>query len=151
MPFHYTCEFCHSDFFGRHSPGSGRNRFCSKACWYSFNTEPPEIKFWRFVQKGPNCWLWVGTKMGRYGCFQYRKDGSPIKEYAHRFSWMLVNGLIPPDINILHDCPNGDNPLCIKPDHLWPGSHTDNMRDMIEKGRHRWGPNRPSLILKTGT
>lgn len=83
--------------------------------------------------------------MGKYGCFQYTKDGARVIEYAHRFSWSLVNGPIPVGINILHDCPGGDMPLCVRPDHLWDGTHIDNMQDMIEKGRHRWGPNRPSL------
>ena len=55
---------------------------------------------------------------------------------AHRAVWELVNGLIPRDVMVLHQC---DNKLCINPGHLFLGSQLDNMRDMCYKKRDKNG------------
>lgn len=51
---------------------------------------------------------------------------------VHRVAWELVRGSIPDGLDVLHSC---DVRLCAKPDHLFLGTHLDNMRDMISKGR----------------
>lgn len=56
---------------------------------------------------------------------------------AHRLAYAQAHGLSLSDIAgvvIRHAC---DNPACVNPDHLLPGSHTDNMRDMRDRGRNR--------------
>ena len=65
----------------------------------------------------------------RYG--QFMLDGKPRK--AHRVSWMLTYGDVPAGQHALHKC---DNPPCVNPHHLFLGSHADNMRDKMRKGRH---------------
>lgn len=52
---------------------------------------------------------------------------------AHRFSWELHNGKIPPDICVLHKC---DTPACVRPDHLFLGTQLDNVKDMLAKKRN---------------
>lgn len=41
---------------------------------------------------------------------------------------------------MLHHC---DNPPCVRPDHLFEGTHADNVADCIEKGRRRRGKPNP--------
>jgi hypothetical protein len=71
---------------------------------------------------------------GGYGTLGGGKRG--VSVYAHRMSYMLFIGEIPPGVCVLHRC---DNPRCVKPTHLFLGTQADNNRDMKEKGRAR-GP-----------
>ncbi len=89
----------------------------------------------RFEQKfipEPNsgCWLWTagGNNLG-YG--RMRVNGHMCG--AHRISYELYIGPIPTGMHVLHNC---DVRCCVNPSHLFIGSHSDNMRDMWQKGRH---------------
>jgi hypothetical protein len=88
-------------------------------------TKPLSERFWKFVKKTDNCWEWSGALTRGYGSM-----GS--NSYAHRISWEIHNGPIPKGLWVLHKC---DNPSCSNPDHLFLGTQTDNMRDMLNKGR----------------
>lgn len=87
-----------------------------------------EQRFWSKVNKAGDCWEWTGAIAGRYG--QFSNMG---KIPAHRFSWALHFGEIPEGLFVLHHC---DNPICVRPDHLFTGTASDNMRDMIRKHGH---------------
>lgn len=77
------------------------------------------------------CWVWTKHTYGRgYGRIQIRRTGIA----AHRLSWFIHNGEIPSGQLVLHRC---DNPLCVRPEHLFIGTNMDNTRDSIEKGRFR--------------
>jgi hypothetical protein len=46
----------------------------------------------------------------------------------------LILGLTDPKIMALHKC---DNPSCVNPKHLYAGTHTDNVRDALERNRYK--------------
>lgn len=93
----------------------------------------PVERFWRYVQKGEGCWNWSGPTTGlhsHYGAIWVNNS----YQRAHRYSWELHNGPIPEGLLVCHTC---DNPLCVRPDHLFLGSYADNAHDMHAKGRGR--------------
>lgn len=101
---------------------------------------PIEQRFWPKVKKesehswnGTECWEWTGyvTQHG-YGQITTGGDTGPLI-LVHRQSWILHFGDIPERMSVLHHC---DNRKCVRPDHLFLGTYSDNMRDMIKKGRH---------------
>jgi len=94
-------------------------------------------RFWdKFERPEEGCWPWVAATKNGYGCIgreDYWLSGSKTI-YAHRLSWMLWNGPIPDGFCVCHSC---DNTSCVNPDHLFLGSHKDNMRDMFSKNRRK--------------
>ena len=89
-------------------------------------------RFVRKTKKLPNgCIIWTGGKLRGYGSFNVNSKTCS----AHRASYQLFRGLIPSGLFVLHDCPDGDNRLCVNPYHLWLGTGQDNMDDMVKKGR----------------
>lgn len=55
---------------------------------------------------------------------------------THRLAWELKHGPIPKGGVICHRC---DTPACINVDHLFLGTHQDNVADMVAKGRSARG------------
>lgn len=72
-----------------------------------------------------------------YITLQVRQNGVKKHFRGHRISYELFNNvkLIKNDL-ICHHC---DNPSCINPKHLFKGSHADNVKDKVSKGRQAKG------------
>lgn len=90
---------------------------------------PLPMQFEKFVIRKEGCWGWMGTK-NNHGYPQIRHNKKIVM--GHRASFELFKGAIPEGLDVLHRC---DNPECTNPDHLFLGTHLDNMHDMIQKGR----------------
>jgi hypothetical protein len=97
---------------------------------------------WQFVKKaGPDeCWQWLGTKY-RNEKGSYGKIAIHGRQYrAHRLIYELSYGVTLERRQkfaresqvIMHTC---DNPLCCNPAHLKLGTPSDNVWDMVRKGR----------------
>lgn len=90
-------------------------------------------RFWSNVEKTSGCWLWKRKKDSKgYGQLTVAAKSA----IAHRVAYELLVGPIPDGAFVLHRC---DVRACVRPDHLFLGTHADNMADMATKGRRR-GP-----------
>lgn len=102
-------------------------------------------RVWARVDKSGVCWIWTG---GRFRDKNGRETYGAMSmggrwHHAHRVVWMLVRGPIPDGLWVLHNCPGGDNKLCVNPDHLYLGTVRDNVDDAMRKGQLLTGDKSP--------
>ena len=94
------------------------------------------------------CWEWKAGRVVGYGCVPSWCGGG---RYAHRAMYEAAVSPIPVGMYVLHSC---DNRLCINPEHLFIGTHLDNIKDMHSKNRQRGGSmpneNNPSCKFSDG-
>jgi len=88
----------------------------------------------KFEKRENGCWIWIAGTVKNAKGIKYGKhwDDSGKTVSAHRFSYKHFYGGIPKGMFVCHKC---DTPLCVNPNHLWCGTHKDNMKDMTNKNR----------------
>lgn len=93
-------------------------------------------RFWSYVTKTETCWLWNGTLYQATGYGRFNLNDTSYN--AHRISWTICE-CDPGPFLVLHkiECPNRN---CVRPLHLYLGTHQDNSDDIVVLG-HLAGEN----------
>lgn len=133
-----SVEGCNKKHFGKGLCSMHYQRFIKKEIiggagterYFLSFTRPDELKNFLLEHrniKENGCWEWTLGTNGGYGI--KRISGKAMK--VHRISAILYLGLgINSKLQALHYC---DNPPCFNPNHLFIGTHADNMHDMANK------------------
>lgn len=96
-----------------------------------------EERFWSNTMPCPpsDCILWMKTTFhDGYGMITWRGK----KMHAHRVAFFFKHGYFPHVGR--HTC---DTRLCVNPNHILDGTHKDNMRDKLLRGRTLRGEDHP--------
>lgn len=128
---HYGKGYCQMHYLRSYRNGDPNIKKPSgKNCHLLTLKERFEDKFIKGDKK--ECWLWQASISNGYGNLTYKN-----KSYiASRVSYQLYIGEIKSNMFVCHKC---DNPLCVNPNHLFLGSPTDNVKDMMSKQRSAKG------------
>lgn len=93
---------------------------------------PVEERFWKYVLKTVDCWLWQGGSVSQKGYGQIQLTRSRDRVLVHRLSYEIHHGPIPAGMVVMHTC---DNPSCVNPAHLKTGTQSQNIIESFNKGR----------------
>lgn len=106
-------------------PGSSRNPHDRPTTLSVANRgRPLAERLWSRVAPEGDCLVWGGA-LGTFG-YGLIKDGRRLVR-AHRVAYELSVGTIPDGLELDHLC---GNRRCVRPEHLEPVTHAENMRRM---------------------
>jgi hypothetical protein len=89
-------------------------------------------RFFAKVKKLPGrdaCWTWLAAPSGSQGYGSFTFNGKRL--LAHQAA-LKLEGVETGEAFVCHRC---DNPRCVRPAHLFLGTHQENMEDCSRKGR----------------
>jgi hypothetical protein len=95
---------------------------------------PWGARFLAKIDRSGECWRWTAAvtapnHKARCGYGVFKLGGK--QRYAHRIACQVAHG-DPGERHVLHRC---DDPRCVRPSHMFTGTHADNMADKVAKGR----------------
>jgi len=94
--------------------------------------KPKHMKrFNKFIDTQGECWTWQGNTIDGYGRFKI----DDVRYMAHRLSYQAYYGPISDEQPVLHRC---NNTNCVRPEHLYLGTFSDNAIDRVKAGRHNF-------------
>ena len=88
-------------------------------------------RFWNKVNKTETCWIWRGAH-SKFGHGRFKIKNHLFSPHRLVFEWFV--GVIPNGMLVCHKC---DVPACVRPEHLFLGTYTDNLKDAISKNRRQ--------------
>jgi hypothetical protein len=87
------------------------------------------------------CWVWTGDCFSGTGYGRVWSPTHKARFLAHRIAAVIwLDFELTSRLCVLHHC---DNPPCFNPTHLFAGTKKENTRDMMAKGRDRFGGPQP--------
>lgn len=124
------CESCSKVFYTKDG------RYCSIECAgkaRSVNMESYFLEKILVPENSEGCWIWMGSRHKQgYGIFRIKEESVNKVILMHRYSYERWYGPILNGLHCLHTC---DVTSCVRPDHLFLGTHGDNMIDKVKKRR----------------
>lgn len=117
-----------------------RAKYCSAKCGGAAHSAEAKAKrlpmresFERWFVRSDGCWEWQGAcDRDGYGAFNYAGKTRRAPVVA-----LEIDGRKPAQGE--YACHRCDNPKCVRPDHLYPGTPTQNMADAIARGTTQRG------------
>jgi hypothetical protein len=120
----------------------GKGKYSMTYYFYNQHTQQAQDRFnSKFEKVKSGCWEWLPSKdADGYGQFTLNFEGKKYVLRAHRYSWVLANKKDwPTDKPVArHTC---NNPGCVNPKHILPGTVKENASDAIKAGTHYNGTN----------
>lgn len=91
-------------------------------------------QFWSRVNKTASCWLWTAGACRGYGSYWVGRHPTRKRYGAHRVSFALHHGYVPPIVD--HIC---HTPLCVNPHHLRPATAKQNQENRLPTSSNKSG------------
>jgi endogenous inhibitor of DNA gyrase (YacG/DUF329 family) len=146
--YSFECLVCKNPCVAKRSINAPEPKFCSKKCYQAESPKWLKHKEFRLksdqekadhlnlyyeknVIKKDGCWDWrTKVRQGEYPRMNHARSEPRIS--INRYAWTVNFGEIPEGLYVCHKC---DNKRCSNPEHLFLGTHSDNTKDLIDKGR----------------